>query len=1021
MESQANSLETMFDPESNLPASSSIDVNNTGHSEKSLGIVCEDSPETESGMVDVETDEMTTNLTQDEGDILEASSKLSGVLENEENSLLDGGDHSEHTDDEDDNDDRSSIDLDPGESISNEVSEGKIAIFEYSGEGLTKKSHLSLKQKDLMKDSADLSEEEAESFQCHTCGTVCSTWTGFRTHLKSHSNQDNFDCPLCSKRFQTKNILERHVQTYHLKERPYICQFCGKGFSTEWYCQKHETHHEKGTGPRILARDMIYACKYCEKTFPKPRQLRMHESTHTGEKNYECKQCDKTFCYSSSLLKHLKYMHSEKPKAVCEFCSRVFSTGDSLLKHKQYHVGVDQFKCRKCDTIFRDFLSLKRHGRSVHYNEIERPHKCDSCNRGFTHKSLLEIHLRCHTGERPYVCPFCKKRFRQNSQLKTHVRSHSLERPYVCNTCGKSYAEYGSLQRHERCHTGEKPFTCTVCQKSFAIRHVLNRHMKTHSTSDTPAKDPDPSQQDAEILALALKSFVQSMEKAQEVQRNSEVAGLSSNEASVPISDQLSQGPLPLTEIPKTQVSTKAIVNAHSLPQTKFQTAQGTVEILSFEIEDEINARVDTEGQATLSSHAINTVHQETATDHQEEETPAVSVDIAGAISVSDSQTFASNQAGNAAFQLNIPDEFISPSILENPNMERIRHRYNRKPQRVEALFLDAGEDVEVGNALMEMGSTSGEVSSTGHINPDEEKSKDSEEIFVVTETGDDSEATDDEMDDYGELEDLDEDDHKTADRNEEKVFESLSIFEMSGEDLVYKGKIDVFEHKFHKKCNICKKSFFSQGGYDQHMKRHECGPDFPFICQYCGRRFAAKLSLTAHEAIHTGKTLYKCKFCPREFRNYSSHRIHTATHTGLKPYPCQYCSKSFAQMAHVQRHERTHTGHKPYACEFCNKAFAEWGTWQRHTRTHTGEKPYVCGTCGKGFIVKFALRRHLKTHRNENGDSSPSSSMIYIPAKESIRLRGERSTDDLPSQPKMMETEQHKANITEVTVHDSM
>lgn len=895
------------------------------------------------------------------------------ILDEEEERYLCEEDDSECTDDEENQARSSETEMEGGEAMGTEATEGQIAIFEYNEDGLMRKSHLSLEEKDLIKgekEDVESSGDEGEIFQCRKCQKVCTTWASYRSHLKSHSNQNAFSCALCQKTFQTKHFVERHVRTFHKKERPYICRFCGKGFSTEWYCQKHESHHEKGTGPRIAARDRTYSCTYCRKVFTKPRQLRMHESTHTGEKKYCCTVCDKSFCYSSSLFKHLKCMHSDKSTSVCQFCNKVYSTEESLLKHNQYHIGIDQFKCRKCGEVFRDMLTLKRHGRNAHFNEVDRPYQCTDCGKCFTHKSVLEVHSRCHTGERPYLCTCCDKSFRQKSQLKTHMRSHSLERPYVCGTCGKSYAECGSLQRHERTHTGEKPFSCSVCQKSFAVSHVLARHMKTHAM---------PTNQDAEILALALKSFVQSMEKMKETKQSNEMSEASTGgiatEVQIEGGSKSAQDLLPLIGVSKAEVATTSAVATQVLSTTKLQTAQGPIEILSFAIEDEIHPIATTSEDAS----GIPTEGK------MDEETRMVAKEIAVQMEVandlSESQSLDPTKP-EYSFQVNVDDDFISPSIYENPNMEKIRQRYNRKPQMVERETLNPGHDDEARNALVEL-SVGADVNTSTAADPKDATQAAAVEIQEVgghQDPADESEATDDEMEEEANTERGEEEEESKG--NEEKVFESLSIFEIFGSSLVCVQKVDMFEPKFHKKCHKCNKNFFSHGGYENHMKRHEIGKEMRYMCQYCGRNFTAKLSLKAHEAIHTGETLYKCQYCPREFRNYSSHRIHTATHTGLKPYPCQYCNKPFAQLAHVQRHERTHTGSKPYACEFCDKAFAEWGTWQRHTRTHTGEKPYVCPTCGKGFIVKFALRRHLKTHRNDSGDTNQDKTVINIVPK---------------------------------------
>lgn len=122
------------------------------------------------------------------------------------------------------------------------------------------------------------------SFQNHLCNftcTICGKAISNKANLKIHEmyvhkvgDVKYWNCDLCDGRYKSKRNLATHMKV-HMKNKPFICAICGKGFSIEGSLKIHMYNHL----------DKM-PCQYCQRSF-KPRSLYYHEKRCAKDYEYE--------------------------------------------------------------------------------------------------------------------------------------------------------------------------------------------------------------------------------------------------------------------------------------------------------------------------------------------------------------------------------------------------------------------------------------------------------------------------------------------------------------------------------------------------------------------------------------------------------------------------------------------------------------------------------------------------------------------------------------------------------------
>ena len=164
----------------------------------------------------------------------------------------------------------------------------------------------------------DASDDKSSVFNCNLCNSLVIAdkepkVKALSKHLSEfHESQyeeykrsKEIVCTDCGKKFGTEEGLDYHVGVTHTEriepaEKPYLCTYCGKGFSFKIPWRNHVANH---------TRKCRFFCSVCQKGFVFKSLLEQHFISHTGEKPFKCKSCGNAYTMKQHLKKHMKKTH----------------------------------------------------------------------------------------------------------------------------------------------------------------------------------------------------------------------------------------------------------------------------------------------------------------------------------------------------------------------------------------------------------------------------------------------------------------------------------------------------------------------------------------------------------------------------------------------------------------------------------------------------------------------------------------------------------------------------------------
>lgn len=110
---------------------------------------------------------------------------------------------------------------------------------------------------------------------CNLCNKYFYDASSYRVHSRIHLNIKDFCCKYnyetCSKSFRTKNQLDEHMKSVHLKVKDIECYICLKMFSRQSSFKKHLNIH---------LNFKPHSCELCFKAFTDKSNYNTHIKRH---------------------------------------------------------------------------------------------------------------------------------------------------------------------------------------------------------------------------------------------------------------------------------------------------------------------------------------------------------------------------------------------------------------------------------------------------------------------------------------------------------------------------------------------------------------------------------------------------------------------------------------------------------------------------------------------------------------------------------------------------------------------
>ena len=179
--------------------------------------------------------------------------------------------------------------------------------------------------------------------------------------------------------------------------------------------------------------------------------------------------------------------------AILNFIEDDTKEDDLESESEEEEENIKEYKCEKCDKVYKLQGNLLNHIKNKHpveiKDEIKQEHKdddktntCNICNKTLANKGKLNRHVKhVHEKSGRVKCKSCKEIFNSKDSLNGHIRNvHEKKTASKCEECDFVATTPGNLKRHiENIHKHNSQFECDICKSMYKTKTYLNLHIQT--------------------------------------------------------------------------------------------------------------------------------------------------------------------------------------------------------------------------------------------------------------------------------------------------------------------------------------------------------------------------------------------------------------------------------------------------------------------------------------------------------------------------------------------------------------
>lgn len=311
-----------------------------------------------------------------------------------------------------------------------------------------------------------------------------------------------FMCEQCGKYFSSRYSIIRHRQQFGenckkgvlMTPNNLACDRCGKQFS----CIGNIVRHKRQFGEKCIEINRKTVCEKCGAQYKKlyklqkhkqkygdncTKELRVRKKYDTKKHDLDCKICGKHFNRKANFRRHTK-KQCAKLKGKCLQCQKEF-TKINLEKHdctKIYNYGPTKpVKSRKKE-YSKDYIRKILKSPNIEFYNLDLILKntplisCEECEKKFiTSYDLMRHKEKIHPII--YSCDYCEYSANEKRKLRMHHNENHKDILIPCNKCDKKCGDYRSLNKHIRIvHEGIR-FPCDTCNYKAKCRVSLRNHI----------------------------------------------------------------------------------------------------------------------------------------------------------------------------------------------------------------------------------------------------------------------------------------------------------------------------------------------------------------------------------------------------------------------------------------------------------------------------------------------------------------------------------------------------------------